>query len=93
MKVISSRTSRKSGRVLEQALSEAGYDGPKIVWGYSGSSCREGVLNPPGAVALATNKRLALRAMREAGVPTLYVGLNEDWEYPVVARPDFHRAG
>ena len=94
MQVLSSRKSRLSGDTLEAALRDAGYDGPQICWGYSGvSTITSGMLNLPGAVALATNKRLALIAMTRAGVPTLLIDPRGITEWPVVARPDHHHAG
>lgn len=102
MHVIYSKKSRKSGAALDQALQDAGYDGPLINFGFSGSRILD-TINIPNAVAMATNKRIALQIMTDAFVPTLLWDESPDsllWDYgeipipfPVVARPDFHRAG
>lgn len=84
MKVYYGRKSRKSGRLLQEAL--RGIEGPSINFGYQ----REGEINPSHAIYLASSKRRALEVMAKAEVPT--PTLNGD-RFPVVARPDKHRAG
>lgn len=92
--MIGSRKSRPSATALDQALRDAGYRGPRIIWGYSGTSYRSNVINRPEAIALAANKRLALECMRDAGVPVLLTTLPVNpADFPVVARPDYHMAG
>lgn len=56
--------SRLSGALLEQALRDT--PGKSINWGYP----RGGNINLDGAVKRASNKRVALEVMQEAGVPT-----------------------
>lgn len=83
MKIYYARKSLKSGRLLQAAL--YGVPGKTINFGYQ----RDGEINKAEAVKLAGNKRLALEAMRAAGVPTPAVAT----DFPCVARPDKHRAG
>lgn len=85
------RRTRPSALALERRLNQLGYRGPDINWGtnYSGLNA-----DP----SLASNKRRALYAMQEAGVPVpkLYTLDNSDINYanyPLVGRPDHHRKG
>lgn len=96
MRVYYGRKARRSGRLLSRALRNM--DGESINFGYQ----RAGIINPAPAVALASNKRLALLAMRDAGVPTpeiLLIGERIDHYrngtliVPIVGRPDKHRGG
>jgi len=97
------RKTRPSALRLAQKLREMGYTGKVINWGTK----EPFALNPPQAVALASNKHKALLTMQEAGVPIpKLVGntggryslfdfrrLGIEWEYPIVGRPDYHRKG
>jgi glutathione synthase/RimK-type ligase-like ATP-grasp enzyme len=83
MKVYYGHKTRYSGRLLQARLRHV--EGRSINFGYQ----RAGEINPASAVALASNKRLALEVMRDNGVPcpANVAGV------PCVARPDKHRAG
>lgn len=81
-----SRKSKPSGRRLSRELYRAGYRGRPINFGYGVSS---DAINRPEAIALAVNKRHALLALEEAGVPIP----NLSTDFPCVGRPDNHRAG
>lgn len=84
MKVYYGAKTRLSGRILQREL--RGVPGPPINFGYQ----RGGTINSPKAVRLASNKRLALQAMAEAGVPVpKMTGL----DMPCVGRPDKHYGG
>lgn len=95
MQVLYSSRSRFSGALLEEALADV--DGPSINWGYP----RGGEVNKDDAIRLASNKRLALEAMREAGVSTPAVykkgeleGMADSGLMPIViGRPDHHKGG
>lgn len=96
MTVHTRRRYHPSARLLGQALERAGYTGRNISWGHA----PERVLRDrPGqrlhnAMAGRDNKRRALLKMAEAGVPTPKVYRHgAPITYPVVGRPDQHRAG
>lgn len=86
------KATRPSAELLQQALSDEGYDGPDINWGYG---ARSDALNNPEAIANAVNKRQALLTMRDAEVPTPTIWLPSLYNpiYPVVGRRDFHTRG
>lgn len=80
--------SRLSGALLADRLKDI--DGPDINWGYP----RGGAINSDQAIRLASNKRQALQAMIEAGVPTPRLFTNAIvLDTPVIGRPDSHKAG
>lgn len=102
------RKSRPSALLLKQRLTEEGYNGLDINFGYAPNN--EG-LNSPLAISQAVNKRQALEIMRENEVPTpslfsafvqghayyspfgdVPIGIPGD-VYPVVGRPDTHSQG
>lgn len=92
MKVYYGPKTRLSGRILQREL--RGIPGQPINFGYQ----RGGTINSPKAVRLASNKRKALQAMAEAGVPTPEVFSPDQarvmaWEIRLVGRPDKHYGG
>lgn len=82
------RRTRPSALALTRALQEEGYRGRPINFGFG---INPHAINSPQAIQNASNKRIALQIMNEAGVPTpiLYPAP----KIPCVARPDRHRAG
>lgn len=90
MTVHAGRHSQPSARVLRLALRDAGYTGRPINFGYVGDS--SGFNARAGR---ASNKRLALRDFAASGVPTptVYESVDDIQRYPVIGRPDRHRAG
>lgn len=88
--VISSKKSKKSGRVLKERLEELEYEGPIINYGYSGYSNND-VINPPSALRNAVNKREALEILDDEDIPTLLT--ERPYSFPIVGRPDFHSMG
>lgn len=83
---------RKSGALLQEHLEDI--EGPSINYGYQ----KQGEINRAEAVALASNKRLAFERFKEAGVPIPEVYSPQQarviaWEFPLIGRPDKHRAG
>lgn len=99
MNVHFGRRSRPSGLALNNALTEEGYNGKKINFGIG---AYRSAINSPEAIAKASNKRVALEIMNEAGVPVpqqydpqhaiahfQYFGEG----YKLVGRPDSHRQG
>ena len=84
------RRSRPSALALQRSLTQLGYNGPNINFGYG---INPEALNKPEAIRLASNKRLALQAMQEAGVPVPKPLYNDTWSFPCVGRPDSHRQG
>lgn len=102
MHVHYSYRSRLSGALLQQALEDI--PGLSINWGYP----RGGEVNQDSAIEAASNKRIALQIMYEAGVPTPRVftdrfeslgvyrrnGRTEELlAYPIIGRPDHHKGG
>lgn len=97
MSVIFNKKTSKSGKALQEALENAGYDGRPINWGNSKSWCsrlEDDIINTIDSVASATNKHKALQIMDVSKVPTAYIGSEviED-DLPVVGRPDYHSQG
>lgn len=95
--VNSGRRSRPSANALAKVLRDVqvDYRGRDINWGYArGRNVRRRGINSPDAIARASNKRRALLALEEAGVPIpkLLTG-DSPPDYPLVGRPDRHRAG
>lgn len=90
MTVYSGRRSQPSARVLRRRLREIGYAGKPINFGYVGDS--SGI---NARAARASNKRLAFGAFQRGGVPTprVYSDVRDIDVFPVVGRPDRHRAG
>lgn len=84
MKVHYGKKTRPSGRILQREL--MGVYGRPINFGYQ--RAWDGV-NSPQAIKLASNKRIALEVMREAGVPVP----KSVTDVPCVARPDKHFGG
>lgn len=82
-----SRKTKPSALLLQAQIKP--YDGLNINWGIGIDP--EG-LNRPEAIKRASNKRIALQTMREAGIPTPEVWLNEP-QYPCVGRRDHHAHG
>lgn len=91
----SSKRSRPSALALDNALEQAGYNGPRINLGLSTSQL-SGTVNNAEAIGRAVNKRTALQVMSSAGVLTPLIP-DDAWQqidtWPVVARPDFHSMG
>lgn len=85
--------SRPSALALEEALSERGYNGPEINFGYGIATHG---LNSPYAIQKATNKRVMRELFAEHEVPAPQLmpeGGSRAWGYPVIGRPDKHRQG
>lgn len=106
MRVYSGRSSRPSSRLLQERLSQIGYEGRDICYGYRGNSVATAYNGRVGDY----NKRTALLKMRGEGIPTpaLYLpspnaptgslvdcdtGGYVTPDYSVIGRPDRHRAG
>lgn len=94
MRVLYDYRSRLSGALLADQLKDV--DGPDLNWGYP----RGGAINQDDAIKLASNKRLALKTMAEAGVPTprMFTVMFENvtgntLAKPVIGRPDRHKGG
>lgn len=79
-----------SGKALNEALTERGYNGKTINWG--GAHGSADVLNTPGAVRRASNKRVALEWLRDNDISTLLVERKSS-DYPLVGRPSYHADG
>lgn len=82
--------SKPSALALEERLTQLGYSGPDINFGYPGSP---DALNEPEALRRASNKRLALEAFREADIPCPEEAVEGVTPFPWVGRPDKHSGG